>query len=140
MAMLVFSFVNFILYPAILEYQSGTQAGTYLSKHPATAAPNAPAYLLQEAPVNYSFEFYCPLPVERIPMDSLASACARGPVVVFAPTAFADTLLKKGYHSTRIQEFPNFHISQLTGQFVNEKTRSSALQWYSLLEVYQGDR
>jgi 4-amino-4-deoxy-L-arabinose transferase-like glycosyltransferase len=152
MAMLVFSFVNFILYPAILNYQSGTQAGNYIARrqdkilpvitrttHDVSAgAPvvsYTPAYMLQEGPVNYSFEFYSPIPVVRIPMDSLKDLCARGPILLFAPTGFADTLLQKGYHTIKLQEFPNFHISQLTGQFVNYPTRPYALEWYSLLEV-----
>lgn len=134
MAMLVFTFVNFSVYPTILKYQAGTQAGRFLE------APNAAqfdtAYLLQEAPVDYSFEFDCPLPVQRPTMDSLAHVLTPGrPVVVFAPTSFADSLARHGIGLRSLQEFPNFHISQLTGEFVNYRTRASVLTPWSLFFV-----
>jgi 4-amino-4-deoxy-L-arabinose transferase-like glycosyltransferase len=130
MAMLVFAFVNFILYPAILQYQAGTQAGRYTASLPIP--PAATVYLLQEAPVDYSFEFDCPHPVERIPMDSLSGIlrqarskgdAGRGEVIVFAPSEFADTLQRRGFQTQRLQQFPNFHVSQLTGEFINYSTQ-----------------
>lgn len=130
LALVAFSFVNFILYPAILRYQAGTQAGRWLDAHPAVPA----VYLLQEAPVNYSIEFYSPVPVRRIPMDSLPAVLSAGPAVVFAPAAFADTLAAKGYGSGILQTFPNFHISQLTGEFLNYRTRPKAVSSYALLQ------
>jgi hypothetical protein len=63
LALLVFSFVNFLLYPAILQYQAGTQAGEWIDRSGIISA----VYLLQEAPVNYSIEFDSPAPVRRIP-------------------------------------------------------------------------
>ena len=82
-------------------------------------------YLLQEAPVNYSVEFYSPVPVRRIPMDSLNGvASARGgSALVFAPARYADTLTRHGFRSSILQTFPNFHISQLTGEFLDARTR-----------------
>jgi hypothetical protein len=55
--------------------------------------------------------------------------------LVFAPTAFADSLVAQGYHTRNIRSFPNFHVSQLTGEFLNDKTRNSVLQSYSILSV-----
>ncbi|HTI94544.1 MAG TPA: glycosyltransferase family 39 protein [Puia sp.] len=127
MALLVFSFVNFILYPAILQYQAGTQAGRFI------AGSKGPVYMFQEAPSVYSFEFDCPLPVERISMRDLP--VSGGPVLVFAPTAFADSLARRGYHTEEIRQFPNFHVSQLTGEFLNYRTRKDVLQSYSILSV-----
>ncbi len=126
MALLVFAFVNFIVYPSILRYQAGTQAGHSLP------AGDAAVFLLQEAPVNYSFEFDSPRPVERIPIDSLFD---KKDALVFAPAAFADTLAKRGYKTDIIRKYPNFHISQLTGPFVNYKTRESVIQWYAVFKV-----
>jgi 4-amino-4-deoxy-L-arabinose transferase-like glycosyltransferase len=161
MALLVFAFVNFILYPAILQYQAGTRAGRFLAAsspstagpataRPPTAGPTTPpplttgptstAFLLEEAPASYSFEFDCPLPVERVPMDSLRPAFRRGTTIVFAPSVFADSLEKRGLHNRPLKEFPNFHVSQLTGEFLNWRTRDKVLQHYSLLWVYDVDR
>jgi hypothetical protein len=154
MAMLVFAFVNFIVYPTILRYQAGTQAGHWLDTTSASAmtppfqgAPqpaaiafqrvtNDTAYLLQEAPVDYSFEFDCKLPVSRIPMDSLPSIIARGrPALVFAPSSFADTLVLRRMTAQTLHRLPNFHISQLTGEFVNYRTRASVLTPWSIFLV-----
>jgi 4-amino-4-deoxy-L-arabinose transferase-like glycosyltransferase len=132
LALLVFSFVNFVLYPAILRYQAGTQAGRWIGRNKPDAGS---LYLLQEAPVNYSAEFYSPVPVRRIPMDSLARVLTGGPALVFAPAAFADTLAQRGFHAAILQFFPNFHISQLTGEFLNARTREKVLDNYGILEV-----
>jgi 4-amino-4-deoxy-L-arabinose transferase-like glycosyltransferase len=134
LALLAFTFVNFLLYPAILRYQAGTQAGRWIGRSTGISA----VYLLQEAPVNYSIEFDCPAPVRRIPMDSISGALIKGPVVVFAPAAFADSLSARGYRTGTLREFPNFHISQLTGEFLNERTRGSVLEKYSLMQVRAG--
>jgi hypothetical protein len=132
LALLVFSFVNFVLYPAILQYQAGTQAGRWISR----TRPGADAvYLLQEAPVNYSIEFYSPVPVRRIPIDSLGRAMAEGRVLVFGPAAYLDTLTRRGFHAGILQSFPNFHISQLTGEFLDARTREKVLENYAVMGV-----
>jgi 4-amino-4-deoxy-L-arabinose transferase-like glycosyltransferase len=132
LALLVFSFVNFVLYPAILQYQAGTQAGRWISR----TRPGADAvYLLREAPVNYSIEFYSPVPVRRIPIDSLGRAMAEGRVLVFGPAAYLDTLTRRGFHAGILQSFPNFHISQLTGEFLDARTREKVLENYAVMGV-----
>jgi 4-amino-4-deoxy-L-arabinose transferase-like glycosyltransferase len=132
LALLVFSFVNFVLYPAILRYQAGTQAGRWIGR----SMPAADAvYLLQEAPVNYSIEFYSPVSVRRLPMDSLPGALSGRPGLVFAPAGFSDTLARHGFHADILQSFPNFHISQLTGEFLNAKTREKVLENYAIMNV-----
>jgi 4-amino-4-deoxy-L-arabinose transferase-like glycosyltransferase len=133
MAMLVFAFVNFSVYPTILRYQAGTQAGHWLE---TASVSNDTAYLLQEAPVDYSFEFDCKRPVSRIPVDSLPLLLARsGPALVFAPSSFADTLALRRMTAQTLQRFPNFHVSQLTGPFVNYRTRASVLTPWSIFLV-----
>jgi 4-amino-4-deoxy-L-arabinose transferase-like glycosyltransferase len=162
MSMLVFAFINFILYPAILRYQAGTQAGRYLEMHPeltavaraASPAAGTPApattpahpaaaggaespvaYLLLEAPASFSFEFDAPGTVARIPVDSLPHPLPTGGILVFAPATFADTLTAKGYQATPLQHFDYFHISQLTGEFLNYRTRADILKPWELYRV-----
>ena len=43
LALLVFAFVNFLLYPAILQYQAGTQAGRYADRLPPSPPVAMPA-------------------------------------------------------------------------------------------------
>ena len=140
MSMLAFAFINFVFYPSILRYQAGTQAGLYLQKHTElqvetfTALGGTPvAYLLWEAPISYSFEFDAPGTVVKLPVDSLPHSSAG--VIVFAPKNFGDTLTAKGYRVTPLQHFDFFHTSQLTGEFINYRTRASVLTPWELYRV-----
>jgi 4-amino-4-deoxy-L-arabinose transferase-like glycosyltransferase len=153
-ALLAYAFINFCLYPAILRYQAGTEAGNYVSKLEAmpagggvTVAPGSgPAdrgtdrtvYMPEETPANYSFEFYSRPSVQRIPVSEFTLVTEAGPALAFIPTTYIDSLIQKGWQVTEIKKFPNFHISQLTGEFLNYKTRSSTLEWYSLVSVHAG--
>jgi len=143
MSMLVFAFINFVLYPSILRYQAGTQAGVYLEKHREPAAETTSAagsttakpvaYLIWEAPISYSFEFDAPGIVVKLPVDSLPRTA--GGIIVFTPTNFGDTLTAKGYQITPLKRFEFFHISQLTGEFINYRTRASVLTPWELYRV-----
>ena len=140
MSMLVFAFINFIFYPAILRYQAGTQAGHYLADHPklrdetfSDLGGTPVAYLLKEAPISYSFEFDAPGTVVKLPVDSLPRTV--GGIIVFAPASFGDSLTAKGYRITRVQDFPFFHTSQLTGEFINYRTRVEVLTPWELYRV-----
>jgi 4-amino-4-deoxy-L-arabinose transferase-like glycosyltransferase len=134
LALLVYAFINLVFYPAILEYQAGTHAGRWIERF---KPDEKVVYMLREGPVNYSVEFYSPAPVRRIPMDSLAEKAADGPVLVFLPAAYSDSLDLRGfrYHYSILQFFPNFHVSQLTGEFLNAKTRSRVTETWLLLKV-----
>jgi hypothetical protein len=141
MSIMVFAFINFIVYPAILQYQAGTQAGRYLEAHPELTATSLPAgatpvaYLLLEAPASFSFEFDAPGTVARVPIDSLPHPLPTGGILVFAPTTFADSLTAEGYNAAPLQHFDYFHISQLTGPFINYRTRAGVLTPWELYRV-----
>jgi 4-amino-4-deoxy-L-arabinose transferase-like glycosyltransferase len=134
LALLVCSFVNFVLYPAILRYQAGTSAGRWIAFfHPEADA----VYMLQEAPVNYSIEFYSPVPVRRIALDSLSGVATDHPTMIFTTQAYADSLSKRGYEGVVLQFFPNFHVSQLTGEFLDARTRKKVVETYMLLRMFR---
>jgi len=138
MALLTYAFINFYFYPYILRYQAGTEAAAALDnlvKRDALEGAGFSVYQLQEAPADYSFEFYCNRPVLRIPFDSLPGVSKESPVLVFAPSSFADSLTRKGYQMRDLQKFPNFHISQLTLPFLDYRTRKQAVESYSIISV-----
>jgi hypothetical protein len=93
--------------------------------------------MLEEGPANDSFEFYCPFPIQRISIDSLRTVVGLHPLptLVFAPSSLADSLRIKGFHVITLRQFPNFHVSQLTGDFIDYRTRNSTLEWYTLLKI-----
>ncbi|HXB91866.1 MAG TPA: hypothetical protein VNU72_06240, partial [Puia sp.] len=136
MALVACTFVNFELYPAILRYQAGTQAGRFIGSR-QSALPAGVIYTLEEGPANYSFEFYCPYPVQRISMDSLRTVVSLRslPTLVFTPSSLADSLRTKGFPVNILRQFPNFHVSRLTGDFIDYRTRISTLESYTLLEI-----
>ncbi|HVU54437.1 MAG TPA: glycosyltransferase family 39 protein [Puia sp.] len=127
-AMVVYLFVNCWLYPSLLQYQAGMQAAEYLRREKTQPV----VYLPENGPVNYSIEFYAPGAVRRIGLDSLAGVLEGGPVLFFMPARFSDTLRQKGYSVRTVKTFPNFHISQLTGEFINYRTREKSLEWLEL--------
>ena len=130
-ALLAYIFVNFCLYPAILRYQAGTAAGRYIERQ--SLSPSTVIYMPSETPANYSFEFYCPLSVERVSVERLPRTLPGA--LVFIPSGYAGSLLKKGFRVATLHRWPNFHVSQLTGEFLNNRTRPSTLEDYSLVRV-----
>lgn len=133
LALLVYSFVNFVLYPAILHYQAGTWAGRWVALY----YPEAPAvYMLQDAPVSYSFELNSPAPVRRVALDSLSTVATGHSIIIFARLSIVDSLYRRGYEGNVLNFFPNFHVSQLTGTFLDGRTREDAVETYVLIEVH----
>jgi len=132
MALLVFLFVNCCLYPAILGYQAGMVAGDHIRRQlPACKT----VYMPEKAPENYSVEFYSPCPVQRISSDSLFVVLGRGPAIFFVTKAYSDTLASKGYQIETLLWSPNFHVSQLSGEFLNYRTRENSVEWFELARV-----
>lgn len=134
-ALIVYLFVNCSLYPSMLRYQAGMEAAEYIRQEmgPAGARGPRPAvvYLPAEGPVSYSLEFYAPCSVQRIERDSLAAVLRTGPALVFVSSR--DTVLRKLYQVQTVGSFQNFHVSQLTGEFVNYRTREQSLEWFELV-------
>ncbi|MBN9379567.1 MAG: glycosyltransferase family 39 protein [Chitinophagaceae bacterium] len=132
MALLTFILINCCLYPAILGYQAGMAAGDYL-RHQLPACGTI--YMPEKAPDNYSIEFYSPCAVQRLPRDSFPAVLDRGPAVFFITKAYSDTLSRMGYRVERLRQFPNFHVSQLTGEFLDHRTRGTSVEWFELARV-----
>jgi 4-amino-4-deoxy-L-arabinose transferase-like glycosyltransferase len=135
-ALVVYGFINFCLYPAMLRYQAGMEAGkSLLNASSRSSFVGQTVYMLQETPANYSFEFYSPLPVQRVAAEDLFSIARNRPVLVFLPSIYADSIAGKGFRVERLPPFPNYHISQLTAEFLDYRVRPSVLEEYSLVRV-----
>ncbi|HVW60738.1 MAG TPA: glycosyltransferase family 39 protein [Puia sp.] len=132
MALLTFTFVNCCLYPAILQYQAGMIAGDYLRHQ----LPDCKVvYMPEKGPDNYSIGFYSPCAVQRLPPDSFPSVLRQGPAVFFITKEYSDTLYRKGFRVEPLQQFPNFHVSRLTGGFLDHRTREASVEWFELARV-----
>jgi len=124
--------LNGLVYPELFKYQSGNTAATFLKKnnHPGTV------YTISEISSEYAFEFYSPQPVYQLKRSDLNSL--KDSVLVFTPKNELDTLRKDGFIINEIHSFPHFHISQLTGTFINYHTRDRVVDSVTLATIYPG--
>jgi hypothetical protein len=126
-AILVYGFLNFFFYPSLLKYQSGSEAALYINN----LKPTAKSGMFRED--SYSFAFYSKVPVHYWNEQKLKMI--HEPVLIFTRRANLDSLSKNGFQTKILHEFEHFHISQLTGTFINAKTRSAVTEDYVVAEV-----
>ncbi|MGN8035560.1 ArnT family glycosyltransferase [Chitinophaga sp. 22321] len=117
-------YLNTILYPDMMQYQSGSEAAAYANTH-------LPGQRIGFYEANsYGFDFYLKAPVLRYDSASL-----QAPAVVFTTPEGRAMLEKQGRSCTLIKSFPHFYVSKLDLPFVRKVTRASALSERLLLEV-----
>ena len=133
-AVLALGFYNLFLYPNLLPYQAGGEAAYYLNAHPDLTAKGQKAGMYRD--FSHTFEFYLDQPYHywRNPDTLRADATARPALVWALPERF-DTLRAEGFHVNPIKTFAYFHVTQLTGPFINHQTRASQTTPYMLAEV-----
>lgn len=128
-AVLLFIFLNLLFYPALLRYQPGMQAGKWLQQR----APGSAAVLYR---CNiYAFEMYAPgIPARAGGIKELEQLCSRSklPLYLLVPEeAVPDMHSSNNLAVERVAAFDGFHISQLTGAFINAGTRKRHLEhWF----------
>lgn len=122
-AMTVYAFVNFLLYPALLHYQSGSEAAFAIRN----MKWDGPVYMPYEAPSSYSLQFYVSHPLRY---DTLKNVPAGA--MVFVTDRMGDSL-ERAHAYIPVAKLPHFHISQLTGTFINASTREGTLEYNRLL-------
>jgi len=126
-AVLIYGFLNVFFYPPLLHYQSGSEAARYANSR----LPGQPVVSYGEN--SYSFAFYLNAPVYYRRMDEIIHA--PGSVLVFTPQRYLDSLVASGARVELLRYFPHFHISQLTGRFINQATRAGATEDFVLARV-----
>ena len=122
--------LNCLVYPELFKYQSGNAAAAFLKKnnHPGTV------YTISGISSEYAFEFYAAQPVFQLNRTELNSL--KDNVLVFTPKIELDSLRKDGFTINEIRSFPHFHISQLTGTFINHHTRYRVVDSVTLATIY----
>ncbi|MDQ6815381.1 MAG: glycosyltransferase family 39 protein [Bacteroidota bacterium] len=129
--LILFLFLFNFFYPRLLQYQAGMMAGKLLSEKKIYAkAATLHAW-------SYSFEFYAPGFVQYV--DSI-SAVDRfigndSSVAFYTTTNTLSELTQKGYEYSLLKEFEYFHISMLTGGFLNPQTRENSVEKMALILV-----
>ena len=133
-AMLAFGFYNLFLYPNLMPYQAGGEAAFYTNEHNTRQRP-AGQYGLN----SYSFEFYLHQKARYWRTKAeLTEAARQQPVWVVSTPLHLDTLQREGWTVSRLDTFQYFHVTKLTGPFLNHKTRAGATEAYMMAEISKG--
>lgn len=120
-------FMNGVLYPDIMQYQSGSTAAAYANAE----LPGTSIGCLERT--SYAFEYYLQAPLVRYDSASLSTA-APGTYLFLAPKQ-VDDLRGQGYTCSEIKSFEHFYVTKLDLKFMNFNTRESALDKRLLVRV-----
>jgi 4-amino-4-deoxy-L-arabinose transferase-like glycosyltransferase len=116
--------VNF--YPHLLNYQAGSQAGKYISEN------NIPlSRVVQMGGATYSFNFYAR---DIDSPDTTLNKLKKGDYL-FVDEQWLKNVENDHLKYKLIKAFPSFHVTQLNGTFLYEKTRDRALKKRYLIEL-----
>jgi energy-coupling factor transporter transmembrane protein EcfT len=132
-SLLVFVFLFNFFYPKLLTFQSGMMAGKWLTVNNFTQTP-----AMYNA-WSYSFEFYAPGYISYIRSEEELKIFINKDSnrSIYTKEAFLPELQSQGYKFKLLQTFPNFHVSMLTPEFLNPKTRDKAVEKFVLIKFHQ---
>lgn len=117
---LMYGFFNLAFYPVLLKYQSGSEAANFVNLQ----EPDKTVCTYHEN--SYSFAFYINQPVEyHYSPETIKDKCIKQEVLVFTNEDQIPALVQAGLTIQVLKRFSHFHISQLSGKFLNEKTRQT---------------
>ena len=123
-------FLSGFFYPALLHYESGMEAGLWLKQN----QPNAKAAVLMH-PDAFSFDFYANgEPQYFWNYETLEKFKTDKDLVIYTPESELERL-KKDYNIRILKSFEYYHITKLTGKFINAKTRPQVLERFYLVRI-----
>ncbi len=126
----VFLFLNTCIYPSLMQYQSGSKAAAYVNDRFADVGE---ATMFNEN--SYSFTFYTHKPIFFGNIDTLKAKAKLAPVIVYTNKQGLDSLKNSGFSTNIPKAFNFFHASELTGTFINYRTRESELKQHYVVKV-----
>jgi 4-amino-4-deoxy-L-arabinose transferase-like glycosyltransferase len=128
--MVVNLFLNTLFYPVLFQYQSGNEAAGFLNSQPGTV------YMFNDVSSEYAFQFYYKGNIQRTDTRNLDTI--QNEIVVYTSRVKIDSLKSMGYSVHVTMELPHFHISQLTGKFLNSNTREKAIDYFVIASIKPG--
>ena len=126
----VFLFLNTCIYPSLMDYQAGSNVAFYVNDKYPDAKITASLY---ETP--YSYMFYTKTALLFVDINSLETKAKEAPLLVYTNKDGLDSLRKHGFRTNVPVSFNYFHTSELTGEFINYKTRESTLRQHFIVKV-----
>lgn len=123
-------FLYFFFYPALLKYQSGSEAGHWLSENKPNAKPAV--FMYNDA---FSFDLYAKGDVKYFySIYELQNFKDKSDLILYIPqTALGK--LKKAYNVKILKGFDYFHATKLTLKFLNASTRAATLERFYLVTL-----
>ncbi len=130
MGILIYGFLNLAFYPALLKYQSGSEAANFINLQ----EPGKAVCTYHEN--SYSFAFYIRQPIEyHYSPETIKASYPGQEVLVFTNEDQLPALVQAGLTPQVLKRFPHFRISQLSGKFLNEKTRETVTKKMVVVKV-----
>ncbi len=126
----VFLFLNTCIYPSLMQYQSGSKAAAFVNDRFTDVGE---ATMFNEN--SYSFTFYSHKPIFFGNIDTLKAKAKVAPVIVYTNKQGLDSLKNSGFSTNIPKAFNFFHASELTGTFINYRTRESELKQHYVVKV-----
>jgi hypothetical protein len=131
-AVLILS-INYYLhrqfYPHLLTYQSESQVAFYMNER---ELPTDQLVFYEET--EWAADFYLRRVIPEYYYPDLKSISLKGKYV-FTPDEGLKDLQNKYSKIEKVQSFDDFHVTTLTGEFLNKKTRDNTLQKKWLVRI-----
>lgn len=129
--------LNTIVYPALFQYQSGSQAARF-ARYKAAIPPER--FFVYSKKVDFylqSLDFYSSrhLAGQLYHPEEFTELVKKGKVWIYTDQTGLDELQKVSLQIKILKKFPRFHISQLSLPFLNPATREKELILMYLLEL-----
>ena len=122
-------YINLIFYPDLLRYQSSSEAAFYVNRElPEERAVHAGSY----APV---FEFYIRDPQFRADTIVYRHPDRYTPGVWYISDEEYDQVRQRNIPHQIIREIDEFHVTTMSLDFVNDRTRKQQLKKYYLIRI-----
>jgi hypothetical protein len=130
-AILLAVFLNLFFYPSLLTYQSGTTAAKWLN----SVQIKKPVVVYNTTPHCFDFYYNGTVDYSIINLENNSILANNDTLLVYTPIENLNKLNKDVINITGLNSFSNFHISQLNGTFINEKTRKNCLDTFVVVYI-----
>lgn len=126
---LISLFLMLFFYPNLLKYQAGMMAGKWQQKS------NLKNNIIKQYRCNeFSFDFYGNSTIEKI--ESFKNEFKKQNQAYFLmPEKAFKEINTDSFAIEKIEQFPYFHVTELTFEFLNHKTRNSTLTHLYIVKV-----
>jgi 4-amino-4-deoxy-L-arabinose transferase-like glycosyltransferase len=126
-SVLVNFYLNFIFYPELLEYQSGTKVARYANQH-------FPKHDIRTLGVlSFTIHFHSENEVRDRDIPMLREELSKGEFLIFTSEPYLDSLRMSHIDFEVVKQFDHFHTTMVTGTFLNHETRHEVLRKHFLL-------